>query len=221
MGEHLFIAQRFNEAAGYLDRGERREHLPDQLICDVAHDYATIKLDDSAKLTTGQMVELLRRIEDFDGFEAMIVITDQRNRPDPRDRAAIIEEYLRSLNPEWKDGWFEYDFEESRLRAGGKGLKRLSGLQSVLAGLQPRHLDLSGSEVSNLRKEAGYGIESLDIRGCNIDSQSSLQKFIHLRELTICPGQRDSKNRLLKKINLKRATLIERELDPEPTEAGR
>jgi hypothetical protein len=56
------------------------------------------------------MVDLLRRIRDFDGFEAMIVLNDQRKRVDPNERAVIIHEHLRSINPDWNDGWFKYDF---------------------------------------------------------------------------------------------------------------
>ena len=191
MGEHYFIVQRFNQATQYLDRGEKRAELPDQLICDLANEYAKLKPDDE-RLKTHQLVDLLHRIENFNGFEAMIIINDQNRRVGPNQRASIIKEHLHSINPDWKKdgrkGWFEYDFLSNHLRLGGKGLKRLSDSGSILAGLQPKHLDVSGSEIEELWKEADYAIETLDVRGCPLDP-SVLQRFLHLKELKIHPGQ--------------------------------
>jgi serine/threonine-protein kinase len=189
MGEHYFIMQRFNQAAEYLVRGEKRNEYPDQIVCDLAHEYSLLKPNDDDRLTVEQMVDLLRRIRDFNGFEAMIVLNDQRQRVDPNERAVIIQEHLRSINPDWHDGWFEYDFASSRLRIGGKGLTRLAASPSVLAGLQPRTLDISGSEISDLSSETGYAIESLDVRGCPLDRVHYLRRFVHLKKLVIHPGQ--------------------------------
>lgn len=188
MGEHYFIMQRFNEATKYLDIGEKRSEWPDQLICDLAHEYAERKPNDDKKLTTDELIGLLRRIENFEGFEAMIVLNDQKHRTDPNQRAIIIEEHLRSLNPEWHDRHFEYDFAAGRLRIGGRGLETLAASRSVLAGLQPKVLDISGSDVRALWGEVGYGIETLDIRGCPIDA-NVLPRFVHLHALIIHPGQ--------------------------------
>ena len=195
MGEHYFIMQRFNDAVPLLKRGEKREQWPDQLICDLAIEYANLKPNDNDQLSKDQMINLLRQIENFDGFEAMIVVNDWKSRPGPNQRSAIIEEHLRSINPKWRDGWFEYDFENSRLRLGGKGLERLSHSGSILAGLQPRQLDISDSDVQNLWKETGYMINKLDIRGCPIKGADAgvLSRFVHLKELTISPDQIDLK----------------------------
>lgn len=192
MGEHYFIMQRFQQAAKYLDQGEKRNE-PDQLICDLAHRYAKRKPNDNAKLTTDEMVGLLRRIENFNGFEAMIVLNDQKNRVAPNQRATIIEEHLRSINPDWHDGWFEYDFASSRLRVGGPGLKRLSDSGNIVAGLQPKHLDLADSEIQELWKESSYAIETLDLRGCPIKDPSFLLRFLHLQTLIIYSGQFNQK----------------------------
>ena len=213
MGEHLFIRQRFNEASKYLLLGEKRSDWPDQLTCDLAHEYAEIKPDDEATLTVDQMVSLLSRIDGSPGFEAVIVTHDQETRRDPRDRAIIVEEQLRSINPNWKTGWFEYDFESSRLRVGGKGLKQLSTSHSILDGLRPRYLDISGSEISKLWKESDYGVETLDIRGCPLHGNGILRRFVHLRELITTPNQRDSKNHLIRKAVPPRVKITERELE--------
>lgn len=188
MGEHYFITQRFNEATKYLDRGEKRDE-PDQLICDLARKYAVIKPDDNQRLSAPQMITLLRSIENFNGFEAMILLNDQKHRVGPNQRAAIIEEHLRSINPRWRQGWFEYDFRFGRLRIGGKGMERLSDSGNILAGLQPKELDISGSEIRELWKEASYAIEILDIRGCPIEEPAVLRRFVHLKKLTVHPGQ--------------------------------
>jgi hypothetical protein len=119
----------------------------------------------------------------------MIVLNDRRQRADPNKRAVIIQEHLRSINPGWREGWFEYDFALSRLRIGCKGLTRLAASLSVLAGLQPRMLDISGSEISDLASETGYAIERLDVRGCPLDRFHYLRRFVHLRKLVIHPGQ--------------------------------
>jgi len=213
MGEHYFIAQRFNQATEFLDKGEKRNE-PDQLIADLAQEYATIKPDDDSPLTTDQVLDLLRRIENFNGFEAMIVVNDQANRM-ANERAAIIEEHFRSINPDWHDGWFDYDFNANRLRVGGPGLERLSESGSILAGLQPKVLDISGSQVRELWKEADYAIQILDIRGCSIDNLGVLQRFVHLKRLTILPGQFSAQQlELLPEW----VSVVERTLDPEPAE---
>lgn len=187
MGEHYFIVQRFNQATRFLARGEKRNES-DQLIADLASEYAALKPNDDATLSTEQMLDLLRRIENFNGFEAMLVINDQSNRM-ADERAAIIEEHFRSINPDWHDGWFDYDFTSNRLRVGGPGLERLSASGSILAMLQPKVLDISGSDVRELWKEAAYAVQVLDIRGCPIEDLSVLERFVHLKRLNIHPGQ--------------------------------
>jgi len=190
IGEHFFIQQRFNQAAEYLDRGEKRDpRWPDQLVCDLAHEYAKLKPDDDQPLTTDQLVGLLRRIKNFNGFEAMIILRDQKDRRDPYARASIIEEHLRSLNPDWKDGWFEYDFELGQLKVGGPGLKRLSESGSVIKGLQTKILDISSSGITELWRETGNPIETLDVRDCQIDDPHFLERFVHLKLLITHPGQ--------------------------------
>ena len=186
MGEHYFIVQRFNQATEFLERGEKRNEA-DQLIADLANEYAVLKPDDKS-LTTDQVLELLRRIKNFNGFEAMVVINDQTNRM-ANERAAIIEEHFRSINPNWRDGWFDYDFNANRLRVGGPGFERLSESGSILAMLQPKVLNISRSQVRELWKETDYAIQVLDIRGCPIEDLSVLQRFVHLKRLNILPGQ--------------------------------
>jgi len=215
LGEHYFILQQFNLAAEYLDRGERRDEFPDELICELAHEYAQLKPDDK-NLTTDQMIRLLSRIKNFDGFEAMIVLNDQKIRLIPDERAAIIEEHLRSINPQWRDGWFEYDFEKSQLRVGGRGLYRLSYSGSILAGLQPRHLDISGSEIGELWKEAEFPIETLDVRGClmyenNVEKLNPgfLRRLVHLKELIIQSGPHVP---VIKELLAETVIVVEREL---------
>lgn len=188
MGEHYFIVQRFNQAAKYLDRGEKRNDA-DQLICDLAHLYAKKKRDDERRLSVRQVVELLQSITDLNGLEARILVNDQKYRFGPNQRAAIIEEYLRSMNPNWNDRQFEYRFKLGRLRIGGTGLERLSATGSILAGLYPKHVDISGTEIRELWKEAGIAIEKLDVRGCPIEDPAVFRRLIHLRELIIQPGQ--------------------------------
>lgn len=216
MGEHYFIMQRFNQASEFLDQGEKRDTAPDQLICDLAREYAEIKPDDDERLTTDQMVGLLRRIENFNGFEAMILLNDQKHRV-AYERARIIEEHLRSINPGWTDGWFEYDFKLNRLRVGGAGLERLSDSGSILSGLQPKILDISRSQVHALWKETDYAIQVLDIRQCAIKDLSVLQRFVHLKRLMIEEGQfaKQQLRSLPAWVNV-----VEKNLDSEPDEAS-
>ena len=68
-------------------------------------------------------------------------------------------------------------------------MTRLAVSPTVLAGLQPRTLDISGSEISDLSSETGYAIEILDVRGCPLDRVHYLRRFVHLKKLVIHPGQ--------------------------------
>ena len=190
MGEHYFIVQRFNQALKFLDRGEKREEWPDQLVADLAHQYAAAKPNDDERLHADQMVELLHSIEGFNGFEAMIIRNDLLLRQDLNQRAAIIEEHLHSINADWNNGWFEYDFAKSRLRLGGNGLQNLSESgSSIVSFLQPMTLDISGSEIRELWKEADYAIETLDVRECPIESFGVFYRFVHLKKLIVSPDQ--------------------------------
>ena len=188
LGEHYFIIQKFNEALTFLTQGEKRND-EDRLIEELAREFALIKPEDDVPLTTEQMLTLLRRIENFNGIEAMLLVNDIHNRFAPDERAAIIEEHLRSINPDWTNGWFEYDFAENSLKLGGKGLKQLSYSGRILEILKPRILDLSGSEVTELWKETTYAIETLDIRGCPLKDFHVLLRMFHLTRLVIEPGQ--------------------------------
>ena len=68
-------------------------------------------------------------------------------------------------------------------------MERLSESGNILAGLQPKTLDISGSEIRELWKEASYPIETLDIRGCEDLHFEALKRFLHLKELVVMPGQ--------------------------------
>jgi hypothetical protein len=189
MGEHFFISQRFNDAIKYLDRGEKRAQWPDQLIRDLAHEFAEKKPDDDQLLSKFQMLDLLRRIDGFNGFEAMIILRDQKHRLELDDCAEIVEEHLRSVNPNWKNGFFEFDVDSGRMRIGGKGLERLSESGSVIVGLRPRALDISGSDIRELWREANLVIETLDVRDCPLDGVGFVSRLAYLKELIVLPGQ--------------------------------
>jgi len=96
------------------------------------------------------------------------------------------------LNPDWTDPVFKYDPEKGSLKLGGIGLRRVSAMSSVLAGLQPRSLDLSGTAIQDLSYESFYPIEVLDISNTPFNSRKSLRRMIHLRELTVSPEQYSS-----------------------------
>jgi hypothetical protein len=139
-----------------------------------------------------------------------LVLFDQKSRFDLEECAEIIEAYLRLINPDWINGWFEYDAVSSRLRMGGKGLVKVSTHKSVLIGLNPRTLDLSGSEVKDLWKETDSAIEILDIRGTSMENIWFLKRFVHLRELIVSPGQLTEKQ--LTQLP-ERVKLVEKELN--------
>ena len=185
MGMHWFYQQHFNQAVNYLDRGMGSGDE----ICEATRYYARLKPDDEIRLSAEQVVDLLHRIKHHSQEELMVVVNDHKKRLNLDERAMIIEEYLQSINPGWTNGWFEYDATESHLRVGGKGLTRLATTHSVLVGLQPRTLDISGSEVEHLWRETGYAIQTLDLRGVPLETIFSLQRFVHLRKLIVHPGQ--------------------------------
>jgi hypothetical protein len=184
IGEHYFMRQEFNRALEYLSRGT----TPRDEVALAARIYARVKADDQ-QLETPQLIDILSRLPIHEPLVSVTVLHDQRIRFDLNERARIVNAYLQVINPDWKDGWFEYDSMGSRLRMGGKGLKRVSTQQSVLLALNPRFLDLSGSEVEELWNETRLATEVLDIRGTPMHEIWFLKQFVHLRELTISPGQ--------------------------------
>ncbi len=189
LGQPL-ILQKFNEARPYIERGNHRNDD----VCETTRIYAGIK-DDEEKLTDQQVIDILHRIQRHEPLVLRMLLFDQKRRFDLEERAEIIEVYLRLINPEWTNGWFEYDAQASVLRVGGKGLRRAATQKSVLIGLNPRVLDLSGSEVEELWKEVDTGVEMLDIRGTRIKSIWFLKRFVHLQELIITPGQPPNEER--------------------------
>ncbi|VGO20679.1 serine/threonine-protein kinase [Pontiella sulfatireligans] len=184
LGVHYFILQQFNAALPYIERGMHRKDD----VCETTRIYAGIKVDDE-KLSAPQVVDILQRVHIHEPLMLSILLQDQRQRFDLEERAEILEVYLQLINPDWTDGWFEYDAVASRLRMGGKGLWRVSTQKSVLIGLNPRTLDLSGSEVEELWKEIDTAVETLDIRGTPMTKLWPLKRFVHLTQLIISPGQ--------------------------------
>jgi serine/threonine protein kinase len=184
LGVHYFILQQFGTALPYMERGKYRNDN----ICEATRLYAGI-LGDEKKLGSAQMIDLLQRIRSHEPVMLRLVLYDQKKRFELEERAGIIEAYLRLINPDWINGWFEYDAVSSRLRIGGKGLVKVSTQKSVLIALNPRTLDLSGSEVENLWKETDAAIEILDIRGTSMENIWFLKRFVHLQELVVTPGQ--------------------------------
>ncbi|WP_168442349.1 serine/threonine-protein kinase [Pontiella desulfatans] len=202
LGKHYFIDQDFNAALPHLDRGVFRKDD----VCETVLLYAGLT-GDQKKLTAEQMVDIIHRIHVHEPLVLRLVLQDQRNRFDLEERAEIIEAYLRIINPDWVNGWFEYDAGSSVLRLGGKGLRRVSTQKSVLIGLNPRVLDFSGSEVDELWKEVDIAVEVLDVRGTRMETIWFLKRFVHLRELIITPGQLSSEE--LRKLP-ERVQVIER-----------
>ena len=62
---------------------------------------------------------------------------------------------------------------------------------SLLAGLQPRGLDISGTDIASLGTELSYPIERLNIIGTPFFSKRQLRSMVHLRELTVSQAQYD------------------------------
>lgn len=186
LGLHYFTMQRFNDALVYFNRSE-----VDDDVVEVAREYAALKADNDL-LTPDQLVDIFPRLTENDPLELRMVLYDQHERLSLPGRARIVEGFLHVLNPNWTDPVFVYDPEQGSLKLGGSDLRRVCSTISILAGLQPRTLDLSGTEVENLQFELGYPIEVLDIRNTPFKARRILHRMIHLRELTVTPEQYSS-----------------------------
>jgi len=183
MGIHYFVEQRFGQAVTFLESSG-----DDDVIYSLSQEYATFKVDD-AILGVNQVIDLLSRLPSRATMQLKLIMNDQNRRANLTERAKIVKAYLQNINPDWVDGWFEFDAAESALRVGGSGLRRLATQQSVLDGLRLRSLDVSGSEVEDLWRESGYVLESLDIHDTPMKQPWFLRRFIHLKTLAISPGQ--------------------------------
>jgi len=184
LGVIHFCNQRFKEAIPLLDVGIYKNGELTRL----AEKFAD-KNPDESWLSVDDLIDCLRGLQDYKPQALAMVLLDQKHRPDLEERAKVIEAYLRTINPEWLDGWFEYDQKSGTLRMGGRGLKTLSIQHSVLVGLNLRDLNISGSEVSKLWNEGVLGLERLDIRGTPIKEAWFLKQMPHLQELIITPNQ--------------------------------
>jgi hypothetical protein len=123
-----------------------------------------------------------------------MVLYDQHERLSLPGRARIVEGFLHVLNPGWTDPVFEYSPEKGSLKLGGSGLLRAASTTSILAGLQPRILYISGTDIESLQFESGYPIEVLDISSTPFKVRRSLRRMIHLRELRVSPEQYNGMN---------------------------
>jgi len=184
MGLHYFVEQRFVDANRYLGRaGDGQDVI--NVLC---REYAALKAD-GALLEVDQFISMLRRLDSRAPLQLKLIMADQNRRANLTERALIVEAYLRTLNPDWVDGWFEYNAAESALRIGGSGLRRLATQQSVVDGLRLRKLDVSDSEVEELWRESGYVLESLDVHNTPMTQNWFLRRFIHLKTLLVSPNQ--------------------------------
>jgi serine/threonine-protein kinase len=182
MGISYFIMQRFSEALPWLEQGTHS----DDVVVRLAGEYAGLKTDPADILPVEQMTGLLAGLDRHDPLREWVVLGDQRKRFNLNERAQVIETYFRLINPGWKGGRFNYDEESNRLVMGGTGLKKLS---AVLAGLNLRELDISGSEVSNLWKLQNLAVERLDVHATQVREIWPIKRMIYLRELVIHEGQ--------------------------------
>jgi len=184
MGIHYFVEQRFADANSYLERAGQGPDVIDFL----SREYAELK-EDGALLDVEQFITMLRRLDSRPPLQLKLIMADQNRRANLMERARIVEAYLRNINPDWVDGWFEFNAAQSALRLGGPGLRRLATQQSVVDGLRLRRLDVSNSEVEELWREGGYVLESLDVRNTPMTQTWFLRRFIHLKTLHVSPGQ--------------------------------
>lgn len=159
MGMHYFYLHQFNAALPYFSE-------PGDEIAQAARYYAGISPDDKL-LSTDQVIDVLDRIKNMPDDQKALAFTIAYLKRQGRleERARVVEAYLRLLNPEWTDGWFEYNMAESRLKIGGEGLKKISTTHTTLQSLQPRILDVSGSEVDRMWRERTLAVETVDVRG--------------------------------------------------------
>lgn len=185
MGETFFCMQGFNKALEWLEQGVGRADDP---LLQLARTYAAIKPDEKA-LGAAQVVDVLTRFEGSPACALSLVLMDQKRRGNLEERAEIVAAFLRKMNPEWMDGWFEYDVDQASLRVGGGGLRLLSFSESVLAGLYLRNLEINGSGVNDLWNEQVLVLERLDIRGSPFTGLWFVVRMVHLKELVIEPGQ--------------------------------
>jgi hypothetical protein len=177
--------QDYEAASKWLKRGL----WADDEICQLARELAVSEkgLGDAIKME--QLVAILGRLDSHEPLALRVLLFDQKQRYSLTDRARIIEAYLRVCNPLWIDGWFEYRPDTNSLRLGGPGLERVATQSSVLIGLNPRVLDLSGSEIKDLNIETGLALEILDVRGTKVEELWFLKSFLHLKQLIVTPGQ--------------------------------
>ncbi len=185
MGMHFFYIHDFKEALVFFKRAQS-----ETIFYQTALHYADIK-QDGKLLAADQVVELLGRFDWPMHQQSVLAFTIAylKRQASLEKRAQVVEAYLRFLNPEWTDGWFEYDKANSRLRLGGKGLKQISTTHTTLQSLQPRILDVSGSEVDQMWRERTLAVETVDVRGCPMEDVRFLGRFTHLRTLIVSPGQ--------------------------------
>jgi serine/threonine-protein kinase len=188
LGQYWFIQHRFDLAVTYFDRGIH----PEDEIHNIARFYAGLNLE-GRRLSAEQMVDVLRRLNGHEDLELMMIVNDQKQRVNLRERALIIEEYLHTINPDWEEGWFEFDAEKSSLRIGGRNLRKLANSHSVLVGLQPRMLDISGSDIEHMWRETGYAIETLNACDVEFTELYFLTRFVHLKKLIVRQGQLSAK----------------------------
>lgn len=186
-GLYHFTLQQFNAAVNEFDRSGVRD---DVVLVRIAGEYACLK-EDTVLLSSQQMVDLIERLPTHTPLIYRMIQFDQRERLNLTQRAIIIHAFLKILNPDWADPVFEYNLANGRLKLGGRGLSRIHMGGSLLAGLQPRGLDISGTDIASLGTELSYPIETLNIIGTPFFSKRQLRSMVHLRDLTVSQAQYD------------------------------
>jgi len=182
LGILMFLNHKCDEAISYFEQTKYRGD-----IYQLAREFAEEKTD-TKRFTVEQIVTAIERIK-HEPYRLQLVVLDRVKRDSLHERASIIHAYLKSINPEWKDGWFEYNSSRASLRLGGKGLKNLEFGYSVLEGLRLRSLSVANSDVKALWRETRYPIETLDIRDTRVKSLWFTLRFNYLKFLIVEPGQ--------------------------------
>lgn len=199
-GHVLFMTQRFEEAEEFyaMETGDQdylRSLIPE--FAPLVREDGLLPVEDFIRLI-GKLAKAPLR--DRQPLTEKMLIYDSLKRGSPEDTSRLVEVMLRTSNPRWTAGVFDYNPDTRHLRITGdklRSLYRRGGrreskeipVRSLLRLLPLDSLDLRGTRLYSFWHLSGADFRTLDIRGHPPRNLDALSNIPSLRELIVTPGQ--------------------------------
>jgi serine/threonine protein kinase len=151
-----------------------------------------ISIKDNQTLNAIQLSELLLALDNKKIHQTImksIILYDLEVRSDFNHYEKVIQDFLK-LNPSMKNSVVSYDSKTQSLTLSGKNInQKMWHLLSIFKGLPVIHLNISNTQIYNVRELYFKNLETLDLRNSLLRNTNVFRQYKKLKTVILTPGQ--------------------------------